>query len=98
MSEDDYPYQRYGAPYGEQPPPSYGYGGYPPPPAARPRRAQRQRHRRARAQPLQRRLLLQRLRRRRRRPGQPVPAFRHGAREGPHAHRRELGGAGGKAS
>ncbi|MGI5273184.1 hypothetical protein ACQEUU_28830 [Nonomuraea sp. CA-218870] len=31
MSEDDYPYQRYGAPYGEQPPPSYGYGGYPPP-------------------------------------------------------------------
>ncbi|MBF8189013.1 DUF4190 domain-containing protein [Nonomuraea sp. K274] len=27
----DYPYQPYGAPYGQQPPPQYGYG-YPPPP------------------------------------------------------------------
>jgi hypothetical protein len=27
----DYPYQPYGAPYGQQPPPNYGYG-YPPPP------------------------------------------------------------------
>lgn len=26
-----YPYQPYGAPYGQQPPPQYGYG-YPPPP------------------------------------------------------------------
>ncbi|MEV4106505.1 DUF4190 domain-containing protein [Nonomuraea sp. NPDC049695] len=36
MSQEDssgYPYQPYGAPYGEQPPPQYGYGyGYPPPP------------------------------------------------------------------
>ncbi|MEV4170630.1 MULTISPECIES: DUF4190 domain-containing protein [unclassified Nonomuraea] len=35
MSQEDpsgYPYQPYGAPYGEQPPPQYGYGyGYPPP-------------------------------------------------------------------
>jgi hypothetical protein len=35
MSQQDpsgYPYQPYGAPYGEQPPPGYGYGyGYPPP-------------------------------------------------------------------
>ncbi|MGR6914051.1 hypothetical protein ACU635_07360 [[Actinomadura] parvosata] len=34
MSQGDpsgYPYQPYGAPYGEQPPPPYGYG-YPPPP------------------------------------------------------------------
>jgi cytochrome c biogenesis protein CcdA len=33
MSQEDpsgYPYQPYGAPYGEQPPPPYGYG-YPPP-------------------------------------------------------------------
>src|SRR5690606_11183667 len=30
MGQDDYPYQPYGAPYGQQPPPSYGYG-YPPP-------------------------------------------------------------------
>ena len=29
----DYPYQPYGAPYGQQPPPHHGYGyGYPPPP------------------------------------------------------------------
>ncbi len=27
----EYPYQPYGAPYGQQPPPQYGYG-YPPPP------------------------------------------------------------------
>jgi cytochrome c biogenesis protein CcdA len=27
----DYPYQPYGAPYGQQPPPQYGYG-HPPPP------------------------------------------------------------------
>ncbi|MEO3874530.1 DUF4190 domain-containing protein [Nonomuraea sp. B12E4] len=36
MSQEDpsdYPYQPYGAPYGQQPPPQYGYGyGYPPPP------------------------------------------------------------------
>ncbi|WP_219461866.1 hypothetical protein [Nonomuraea rhizosphaerae] len=38
MSQEDpggYPYQPYGAPYGQQPPPDYGYGygyGYPPPP------------------------------------------------------------------
>ncbi|MEV0384411.1 DUF4190 domain-containing protein [Nonomuraea sp. NPDC050643] len=36
MSQEDppgYPYQPYGAPYGEQPPPQHGYGyGYPPPP------------------------------------------------------------------
>ncbi|MEV1173655.1 hypothetical protein [Nonomuraea sp. NPDC049784] len=34
MSQEDqsgYPYQPYGASYGEQPPPQYGYG-YPPPP------------------------------------------------------------------
>ncbi len=35
MSQEEppggYPYQPYGAPYGEQPPPQYGYG-YPPPP------------------------------------------------------------------
>ncbi|MEU8250794.1 hypothetical protein [Nonomuraea sp. NPDC048916] len=35
MSQDppgDYPYQPYGAPYGQQPPPGYGYGyGQPPP-------------------------------------------------------------------
>lgn len=35
MSQEDpsgYPYQPYGAPYGEQPPPQYGYGyGQPPP-------------------------------------------------------------------
>ncbi|MCF6472123.1 DUF4190 domain-containing protein [Nonomuraea sp. MG754425] len=34
MSQDDpsgYPYQPYGAPYGEQPPPAYGYGRPPPP-------------------------------------------------------------------
>ncbi|WP_188194343.1 hypothetical protein [Nonomuraea sp. SYSU D8015] len=37
MSQQDpsgYPYQPYGAPYGEQPPPGYGYG-YPPPPPPR---------------------------------------------------------------
>ncbi|MCA2228046.1 hypothetical protein [Nonomuraea aurantiaca] len=31
----EYPYQPYGAPYGQQPPPQHGYGygyGYPPPP------------------------------------------------------------------
>ncbi|MDA0634863.1 hypothetical protein OUY22_15675 [Nonomuraea sp. MCN248] len=33
MSQDDHPYQPYGAPYGRQPPPSYGYG--PPPAGAR---------------------------------------------------------------
>jgi hypothetical protein len=39
MSQEDpsgeYPYQPYGAPYGQQPPPQHGYGygyGYPPPP------------------------------------------------------------------
>ncbi|MED7929363.1 hypothetical protein SMD20_34325 [Nonomuraea sp. LP-02] len=36
MTQQDppgYPYQPYGAPYGEQSPPGYGYGyGYPPPP------------------------------------------------------------------
>ncbi|MGN9843455.1 hypothetical protein ACTMTI_35545 [Nonomuraea sp. H19] len=36
MTQQDpsgYPYQPYGAPYGEQPPPGYGYGyGHPPPP------------------------------------------------------------------
>ncbi|WP_336210690.1 hypothetical protein [Nonomuraea sp. LPB2021202275-12-8] len=35
MSQEEppggYPYQPYGAPYGQQPPPQYGYG-YPPPP------------------------------------------------------------------
>ncbi|WP_157549406.1 hypothetical protein [Nonomuraea candida] len=35
MSQGDppgYPYQPYGAPYGDQPPPQYGYGYGPPPP------------------------------------------------------------------
>lgn len=31
--QEGYPYQPYGAPYGQQPPPNYGDGyGYPPPP------------------------------------------------------------------
>ncbi|MEU0570540.1 hypothetical protein ABZ297_34830 [Nonomuraea sp. NPDC005983] len=36
-SDGDYPYQPYGTPYGQHPPPQYGYGHPPPPHADGPR-------------------------------------------------------------